>query len=443
MEASTSLRPFHRVIFALGCITAAVYAVAVLLALGYFRSDIRARILQRDGILLTSVAQYLYDTEGAPADELDLLNLALEASEIRGVIGVRLYAPLDIAPLCVPATLKPAALAPADQHELAAGRPVTRYSPALRLDQLFSDATGPAAAPVPLTEVIVPVRDKGDVTIAAIQYWLDGAVVDAEFARLDRLLAALGGGFLGAGSLIFLSVFLYARHRLLRMGRLLAERNRALEKLNADLALAARAAAVGSIIGHLFHGLKSPLAGLKAYLRATTGDEEAVALTSRMQSLIDETLTVLRQEDTDFGVELTLDELVAGARRRFATAAGPAVQVTGSGQGSISARKAQLALLVLRNLVDNAREASPPDATVRVELTLQDGALRAEVSDRGPGLPEYVRARLFQPVQSGKSNGTGIGLAISAAIARHIPATLELRQTGAHGTSFVLHVPLL
>ena len=51
---------------------------------------------------------------------------------------------------------------------------------------------------------------------------------------------------------------------------------------------------------------------------------------------------------------------------------------------------------VLRNLVDNARSFSPPDAHVRVRLARQDDKVILTVDDDGPGIPEHALERVFE-----------------------------------------------
>lgn len=81
---------------------------------------------------------------------------------------------------------------------------------------------------------------------------------------------------------------------------------------------------------------------------------------------------------------------------------------------------------VLLNLVQNALDASPPEAPVTIRATAVDhepelagrAGLQLEVRDRGPGVPEDHRERLFIPFFTTKAQGTGLGLAISEKIVR-------------------------
>jgi two-component system, NtrC family, nitrogen regulation sensor histidine kinase GlnL len=104
---------------------------------------------------------------------------------------------------------------------------------------------------------------------------------------------------------------------------------------------------------------------------------------------------------------------------------------------------------VLLNLARNAREAGARTLTLRtrVEHGLRLGervlrmALRVDVIDDGAGVPAAVRDTLFQPLVSGRPDGTGLGLALSREIAHEHGG--ELRCTSRPGeTVFSLYLPL-
>ncbi|MEM6586215.1 MAG: ATP-binding protein, partial [Pseudomonadota bacterium] len=64
------------------------------------------------------------------------------------------------------------------------------------------------------------------------------------------------------------------------------------------------------------------------------------------------------------------------------------------------------------------------------------------VMDSGPGLPEQAKANLFKPFAgSTRRDGTGLGLALSRDLARAMGGDLELSETGAAGTRFVIFLP--
>lgn len=104
---------------------------------------------------------------------------------------------------------------------------------------------------------------------------------------------------------------------------------------------------------------------------------------------------------------------------------------------------------VLLNLARNALEAGARTLTLRtrVEHGVRVGermlrmALRVDVIDDGPGVPAALRDTLFQPLVSGRADGTGLGLALSREIAHEHGG--ELRYTSRPGeTAFSLHLPM-
>jgi signal transduction histidine kinase len=441
MDPGTSLRKFHKVVFLQGLATLVVLAAVVLTALLLFRKEIHFQILHRDGALLTSVSQHFYEKQKATTGT-DFVEVLLESSELAGVIAVRLYSTSGEPASEIPIDLHPTRLSKEDLQSIGKLEPIVRHTKAFPLNSLFSDLSALLSdESYPVTEVLVPIVNKKGELIAILQFWLDGEGMAAELAGLDRFLILLGTAFLIIGSCIYLLVLLVSRKRILKMGIELADRNLSLQKANSELAMAARTSAIGSISSHLFHGLKNPLAGLKSYLQLAGHDEEAVAITNQMQQMIDESLSVIREDSTSKTVNVTLSELESLARKRFASKAGQSLTLTASGEGEISIQKAQLLLLVIGNLLDNAMEAAP-GLPVSVSVSMEDNRLVAQVEDNGPGLPEEVKAHLFEPVASLKENGTGVGLALSAMIARHIPATLELRQSNESGSTFVIEMPL-
>jgi signal transduction histidine kinase len=78
---------------------------------------------------------------------------------------------------------------------------------------------------------------------------------------------------------------------------------------------------------------------------------------------------------------------------------------------------------------------------VRVELERHAGAAALRVVDNGAGVSARMRRKLFEPFQTGKPNGVGIGLALSRKIARAHGGDLVL-ETPTVGASFLLTLPV-
>jgi two-component system sensor histidine kinase KdpD len=103
----------------------------------------------------------------------------------------------------------------------------------------------------------------------------------------------------------------------------------------------------------------------------------------------------------------------------------------------------------LFNVLENAAKFSPPHEAVEVDARLVDSALRIDVRDRGPGIPEDERSRIFDmfySVERGDRGrqGTGLGLAIcQGMIGAHGGSVEALPGRDGRGTTLRITLPLL
>ena len=98
----------------------------------------------------------------------------------------------------------------------------------------------------------------------------------------------------------------------------------------------------------------------------------------------------------------------------------------------------------LLNLIRNAAEAVKPRDGGRIEVSAEqeNTNLAIRIRDNGTGIPDLVRAKLFQPfAASTRSAGTGLGLAIARDLARAHGGDVVLESTGESGTCFRIDIP--
>jgi signal transduction histidine kinase len=95
---------------------------------------------------------------------------------------------------------------------------------------------------------------------------------------------------------------------------------------------------------------------------------------------------------------------------------------------------------VASNLVINACEAQPGGGEVLVRSARDGDRVVIDVADRGPGIPESDRERVFEPFFSTKSS-TGLGLSVCHAIARQHDGELTVRAREGGGAVFRLTLP--
>jgi two-component system sensor histidine kinase DctS len=97
---------------------------------------------------------------------------------------------------------------------------------------------------------------------------------------------------------------------------------------------------------------------------------------------------------------------------------------------------------VATNLLVNACEVQPERGEVRISSRLVEGLAIAEFADRGPGISESDRQRVFEPFFSTKDS-TGLGLSICHTIARQHDGELDVRLREGGGSVFRLRLPSL
>ena len=102
---------------------------------------------------------------------------------------------------------------------------------------------------------------------------------------------------------------------------------------------------------------------------------------------------------------------------------------------------------VLVNLLENACEAMEEGGAVMIyeEEAYKDPMGRVvviRISDNGPGIPEAVQKKVFQPFFSTKEEGSGLGLSIAARIVEEHGGRLELLSQEGTGATFVITLPV-
>jgi len=93
-------------------------------------------------------------------------------------------------------------------------------------------------------------------------------------------------------------------------------------------------------------------------------------------------------------------------------------------------------MILLRNLLDNAVRYTPPGGAVSIAVAQHDGSGVLTIADSGPGIPEAELPRVtdrFYRVPGSGDSGSGLGLSIVLAAARHLNARLELRNSRSGG----------
>jgi histidine kinase len=100
---------------------------------------------------------------------------------------------------------------------------------------------------------------------------------------------------------------------------------------------------------------------------------------------------------------------------------------------------------ILVNLLSNAVRHTPEGGTVGLSVSPAQGSLEFRVIDQGPGVPDSIRAGIFEPFERFDPHsglGTGLGLPVSRRLAEVLGGTLSVEQTSPQGATFLLRLPI-
>ena len=229
-----------------------------------------------------------------------------------------------------------------------------------------------------------------------------------------------------------------------------------------EAALARRSDALKTaLLRAVTHNLRTPLASIKASVSglrqpdATFPDEDRAELLAeieeeadRLDRLVTNLLDASRLEAGGLTVSRhpqDLAELVGAAVERIQSRlAGRQVQVHIPEElPPVACDYAQIDQVVT-NLLENALLHTPPGTPVVARAERDNGVVRVEVVDRGPGIPAADRERLFHPFERGRSRapGTGLGLTIARGFVEAHGGQLWLEEGPEAGARFVFTLPL-
>lgn len=226
------------------------------------------------------------------------------------------------------------------------------------------------------------------------------------------------------------------------------------------LAHAERDQAWAEMARQVAHEVKNPLQPMRMTAQLlqrarAEGDPRADQVADRLARTVLEQTAALDRIASDFrafagiapaqkSVVAADDWLVALQSQLAGLFAGKPIDVqlsADAGDARIAIDQAALARVFV-NLVQNAHEAAPGGVCVRLASQRTDGRVAITVADDGPGVPEDVRARLFEPYFTTKSAGTGLGLAICRRLVEAHGGTIRLCATAPGATVFAIELPL-
>jgi signal transduction histidine kinase len=208
------------------------------------------------------------------------------------------------------------------------------------------------------------------------------------------------------------------------------------------------------------HELRTPLTSILANLEILASELEgedaemagsALRSSRRMRRLVADLLLLAR---ADAGRKARREPVNAGAVVReaageaapLARGHGLTVDVQPGASLVVEAPGDELHRLVL-NLIQNALVHTPAGTAVDVRARRDGDDVIVEVSDEGPGVPEEMRAQIFDRFvrgdgdRGGAGSGSGLGLAIVRAVAESLGGSVALDSGEAGGARFTVRIP--
>jgi len=229
------------------------------------------------------------------------------------------------------------------------------------------------------------------------------------------------------------------------------------ERLNA----AERQSAWAEMARQIAHEIKNPLTPMRMVAQLLErarreGDPRADAIAERLAKTVLEQTEELDRIATGFRAfagapdrrleEAALDDLLADARRAAAAlfeGGKLLLELLPAARGVRVRVDRQEIGRVLLNLLQNAAQASAAGVRVRLTSAHEGGKAVVGVEDDGPGVPDDVRARLFEPYFTTKSAGTGLGLAICRRLVEVHGGTIVLQESAPGRTVFRIELPVV
>jgi signal transduction histidine kinase len=216
-----------------------------------------------------------------------------------------------------------------------------------------------------------------------------------------------------------------------------------------------RLAAVGEFAGSVAHGIRNPLAGIRAASQVAhqqAGDgplgdsllsilDEVDRLDQRIRTLLDFSRPYQPSpQPTDLGLLL---DAVDGAVGPQAERQGVAIEIDAPDVAVVAEADPNLLEEALLELASNALRIMPDGGKLRLSVAARGDRCEIRVADSGPGIPDGVRHRIFDLFFTTRREGTGMGLATVKKIVELSRGAIELESSSSGGTVFRIELPRL
>ncbi|MDH3645523.1 MAG: PAS domain-containing sensor histidine kinase [Gammaproteobacteria bacterium] len=210
---------------------------------------------------------------------------------------------------------------------------------------------------------------------------------------------------------------------------------------------------MGQMNARLAHQLRTPLATAVLYASQLTGEdassrsvryaEKILISLKHLERMVNDMLRFAGDSTQTDYEQIEVNQLFAEvAAHMESQLVDGAILEFGSPAGLIISAHREALVGALLNLTTNASENSDDQAHIVLHASQDEGHIKLSVSDNGPGIADSDKERIFEPFYTTRANGTGLGLAVVASVARGHGGTVEVRDRDSGGAIFSIVLPL-
>ena len=282
--------------------------------------------------------------------------------------------------------------------------------------------------------------------------WLISRSLARPVAELTRAMAVVGAGDLEH------PIHATSRDEIGDLARALDRMTGQLRESRAQLVQAGKLASIGEMSAAVAHGLRNPLASLRAAAQLVRHHPASPSATEHLDAIVQEVDRLDRRishllsfsrpapfHPVPESLPRLIEELLPAVAEPIREHRVELEMAVPASLPQVRVDPMQLEQAILE-VVSNALDAMPAGGRLRIGAFVTDGAgpreVVVEVTDTGGGIPDHVLPSVCEPFFTTRQEGTGLGLAIAKRFLEQNGGRLEIASRPGEGTTVRLRLPM-